>query len=355
MLTDPCSISKAEGKKIIRGQYTARLNEYTEPIRSKLQSNFNFVNDLSTRLLLKGRRMFPTHISRLPENVLTPEVNQLVLALEDDWHGMIPLLADKFYEDGHDEYAEACLLQQKLISHLIYPGREKDEDRLLELDDKGIHCPRVMQVVEFNKVYFHYTLVPPGVFYVGTDRIPCRISSNNWVATFNITQKQWLALRDTNPASNQSDLENPVERVSWNDIRDYCRDLNAKEDFGMDMVSEALWEYSARGGIYRKFPWGDDVEKVKEYCWYAENSGGHTQPVGRLRPNCFGIYDMLGNTWEWVKDTYTENFFRLEYEKLPEEKRVKQDCTDNFTQLLRVNSRAFISDQKKRAAYAGVK
>ena len=105
---------------------------------------------------------------------------------------------------------------------------------------------------------------------------------------------------------------NPVERVSFNEVQNFIALLNAKTGMNYRLPTEVEWEYAARAGTQSTYSFGDNATFLGEYAIYRGNSGRKTLPVGPMRnyannPNRNGLYDMHGNVWEWTQDWYTKS------------------------------------------------
>ena len=105
----------------------------------------------------------------------------------------------------------------------------------------------------------------------------------------------------------------PVIDVSWEHARDYARWLSQMTGLDYRLLSEAEWEYAARGVTSADDPrngeswsFGNDESQLGEFAWFLSNSDGQTHPVGTRGANPFGLYDMHGNVLEWVEDCYAE-------------------------------------------------
>jgi formylglycine-generating enzyme required for sulfatase activity len=140
------------------------------------------------------------------------------------------------------------------------------------------------------------------------------------------TGEAWLhdeALDWRHPGFAQGDDE-PVVCVAWADAVAYARWLSVKTGRPYRLPSEAEWEYAARAGTTTRRFWGDDIDAGCRYGNlgdrsiqrglglqpFADCDDGYvrTAPVGRFLPNAFGLYDMLGNVWEWTADCWREGY-----------------------------------------------
>jgi formylglycine-generating enzyme required for sulfatase activity len=164
-----------------------------------------------------------------------------------------------------------------------------------------------------NSIGMELVLIPAGTFTMGSedgesDERPARqvtISRPFYLGKYEVTQGQWQAIMGNNPSLFRGDPKLPVEQVWWSDVQAFIGKLNAKEGGNLyRLPTEAEWEYAARAGSTLAYGFGNEVSRLGEYAWYRDNAGGKTHPVGQLKPNAWGLYDMHGNVMEWVQDWY---------------------------------------------------
>jgi sulfatase modifying factor 1 len=132
-----------------------------------------------------------------------------------------------------------------------------------------------------------------------------KINKPFYIGKYEITQSQWEKVMDNNPSAFQHDSSSnqPVENITWKDAQDFIRKLNAIDrQHVYRLPTEFEWEYAARAGAQDDISW-KDIQAT------AVLGGISPKKSGTKKPNAWGIYDMLGNVWEWVQDLYNEKIF----------------------------------------------
>ena len=132
--------------------------------------------------------------------------------------------------------------------------------------------------------------------------------SGYYIGKYEVTQELWKAVMGSNLSYFKGD-NLPVENVSWNDVQEFLRKLNAMTGKRYRLPTEAEWEFAARGGNSSrgyKYSGGNSIGSV---AWCKDNSGSRTHAVGTKSPNELGIYDMSGNVLEWCQDWYNSSYY----------------------------------------------
>lgn len=111
------------------------------------------------------------------------------------------------------------------------------------------------------------------------------------------------------PYHGMGGLNFPASGMSQFSALHYCKWLSEKTGEFYRLPTEAEWEYACEAGTNTIYFFGNKIKELGQYAWYADNSGGKLHTVGSLKPNPWGLFDMLGNVGEWTLDQYDPSFY----------------------------------------------
>jgi formylglycine-generating enzyme required for sulfatase activity len=178
---------------------------------------------------------------------------------------------------------------------------------------------------EINKLISEMVQIPGGEITLRDDRV-----KQSWtvkiasflLAKYPVTQALYFEITGERPGTFTGE-RNPVENVSWKDAILFCNQLSVKTGLelcyfidpsgaiifnsgacGYRLSTEAEWGYACKAGTT-----GIRYGELDAIAWYKNNSALTTHPVGMKLPNAWGLYDMLGNVWEWCTDIYDETVY----------------------------------------------
>ncbi|MEI6541087.1 MAG: SUMF1/EgtB/PvdO family nonheme iron enzyme, partial [Planctomycetota bacterium] len=170
-----------------------------------------------------------------------------------------------------------------------------------------------------NSIGMKLVVIPPGEFMMASPESEpgtqpketlhkVTLTQPFQIGTYEVTQTQYEEVMGATPSEFKG-ANNPVEMVSWDDAVAFCVKLSAlpaERAAGRlyRLPSAAEWEYACRAGTTTAYSFGDDASQLVDYAWLKDNSDGTVHPVGQMKPNQFGLYDMHGNVWERCSDGY---------------------------------------------------
>jgi len=203
----------------------------------------------------------------------------------------------------------------------LYPGKAFRECAPRQKDSD--YCPDMV-------------VVPAGPFRMGSSsdpaaypsefpQHPVTIAQAFAVSKFEVTFDEWDTCADHGGCSSGiSDREYgrgsvPVINVNWDDAHQYVNWLSKITGKTYRLLTEAEYEYATRAGTTTAYPWGKEIGSKHANCKECGSKWDNHSPapvgtftsngfVGSFAPNAFGLYDMVGNVWEWVQDCWHPNY-----------------------------------------------
>lgn len=161
-----------------------------------------------------------------------------------------------------------------------------------------------VQEYQHERTGMEFVWIPGGTFSMGSDQSSLEqpvhqvTLSPFLMSKTQVTQKVWQAIMEVNPSYFKKGDDYPVENISWDKCKEFC------DQVGLKLPTESQWEFACRAGSTTPYYFGEAASELGEYAWYKENSGRTTHPVAQKIPNAYGLYDMLGNVWEWCEDWF---------------------------------------------------
>ncbi len=237
------------------------------------------------------------------------------------------------------------------VAGWVYESRSATQEIVEPPPPKSIELtpdagPTIFTVPLDNTISMDFVGVSAGTFMMGSpkneegryedeDQVQVNITKTFYMGKTEVTQAQWKAVMGNNPSYFKGD-NLPVECVSWDEAMEFCRKLTDREHsaerlprgWKYTLPTEAQWEYACRAGTTTRFSFGNSDKELYRYGNFYDRSGDtkydaafsekwgispdtsqddgfvETAPVGRLRPNAWGLYDMHGNVWELCLDYY---------------------------------------------------
>lgn len=217
--------------------------------------------------------------------------------------------------------------------HHILKGMEEQEieceavtvDQYGKIVNHSVYRVRQFSEQLGNDVVLEMIAIHGGMFLMGSsksvgyeDELPAHMVriAPFLMAKYPVTQDQWNALMGRGLFWRGTGSRRPVNNVSWPQAQSFCERLSKKTGRHYALPSEAQWEYACRAHTMTPFYCGETITTdLANYCgdhtYLLEPKGVYrhgTTEVGSFPPSAFGLYDMLGNVWEWCADTWHDNY-----------------------------------------------
>ena len=247
--------------------------------------------------------------------------------LKHNWisgQGFTELVGSLVLKEKRQQQAEADRIRKEKAEQ-DRKQREEEARKQREAEERKRTTPGALTAGPLPGIQFAY--IPGGTFMMGSpegeegsydnERPQHKVTLKAFhMQTTPVTQSMWEEVMGDNPSHFKGD-DRPVEQVSWDDIQEFLKKLNLQHPGRTyRLPSESEWEYACRAGTTTPFNVGstinpDGANYDGNYTYGDGRKGVYrkeTVVVGSFKPNCWGLYDMHGNVWEWCADVWHDNY-----------------------------------------------
>ncbi len=188
---------------------------------------------------------------------------------------------------------------------------------------KGYQTSTVSEHI-INRIKENMVTIPAGSFLMGSnegedDESPIHniLLDEFKLSKFVISQEVWEEVMETRPWKKQMFTMDkygyPAVNITWYKVQEFIDRLNNNCNEKLRLPTEAEWEYACRAGIPETSPYGVSRDELANYAWFYDNAFKAAkmspQPIAKLSPNKWGLYDMQGNVYEWCMDWFRRNYY----------------------------------------------
>ena len=202
----------------------------------------------------------------------------------------------------------------------LQEGTTAKDDAIRTANQRSPYVPKVEKIyvmgTTFDMVYVEGgtfkmgATSEQGIYAMAYEKPVHQVTvSSFYIGKYEVTQELWKAVMNNNPSHFKGNPRLPVEQVTWEECQDFLNKLNQLTGRHFRLLTEAEWEFAARGGNQSKGYKYAGNNYLGGVAWYSENSNSSTHVVGQKSPNELGIYDMSGNVWEWCQDWFGSSYY----------------------------------------------
>lgn len=259
-----------------------------------------------------------------------------------DWEQAKTLWSQILFQADNVEHRKGALEQRDYVicQQLKQFPQPVNFEKVLLRSPQNLESPQPKKAMNYPQsfveelgegVTLQMLLIPAGGFLLGSSNRDVEFwqqTSNNYfydfgseqpqhyveitepfyLGKFQVTCAQWRAVIGLDPLNHQHGADYPVEQVSWDDCQAFIERLNEQTGKQYRLPSEVEWEYACRAGSTTYYCFGNDEAQLDHYAWFKENSYNKLYPVGKKKPNAWGLHDIHGNVWEWCDDFWTSDY-----------------------------------------------